>query len=189
MLTIEQPPWFDDNTGSPYFHNQFVRLLNFVTLCHLNVDFWHVYTISSRGNQGRLDITMATINNIDSGWVNTNRCLSFLFPHQGYYVSSAAMQGLHWRGYTFPGHYLLLPTVLIMSAAVQPDSFHRTYYYNLASNGNHPPELRHIDWVSTRKLPKLASILVDSRKPGVRMTFLPMLPLQTNNYRNCRHCL
>ena len=72
MLTIEQPPWFDDNTGSPYFHNQFVRLLNFVTSCHLNVDFWHVYTISSQGNQGRLDITMATINNIDSGWVNTN---------------------------------------------------------------------------------------------------------------------
>ena len=27
VLTIEQPPWFDDNTGSPYFHNQFVRLL------------------------------------------------------------------------------------------------------------------------------------------------------------------
>ena len=25
VLTIEQPPWFDDNTGSPYLHNQFVR--------------------------------------------------------------------------------------------------------------------------------------------------------------------
>ena len=69
--------------------------------------------------------------------------------------ASATLAGLH----ELPGHHLLLPTVLIMSAAVKQDSFHRAYYYNLVSNGNHPPELRHTAWVCTRKLPKLASIL------------------------------